>query len=529
MAGDAVQFTSIDENEHRRLLAVADDCFGADAFIANVIWQKNFSPKNTAQHFSEDHDFLTVHARDAAIWRPVLLDRTAEQDAAYSNPDDDPRGVWTSSDMSARNFYGEGIYTVRTPAGRLIAGPPPGTYWRVSAGKLAELDSDGRIWWGSRQDGVPRLKRFLADVMQGRVPQTLWLHKDVGHTQDGKRALLAMMTFTVGEAVFNTIKPVPLIERCIAIANGTVTLDYFAGSGTTAHAVINLNRADGGQRKFILVEQGEYFDTVTLPRVAKVMASPGWKDGRPQADVQHDASAADEPEAHWSRRTLPIVQVLRLERYEDSLDALALPAQADAANPGQAELTGLDSVLRYLADSTAPDNPVRLSTARLATPFDYRLPTVWDGRAVERPVDLLHTALLLLGLHLVRLRRLQREATADAPLPCPASTCIVLLAEVRPHRPGQPAASVPLELLVLRDHDTETMDVAQRGAAAQAECDWLQQTVPAVLGRTLASYARIRHNRDLALTGEGERPESIDTALAQAMWSRDPAFAAPGA
>lgn len=528
MAADAVQFTSIDENEHRRLLAVADDCFGSDNFIANVIWQKNFSPKNTAQHFSEDHDFLTVHARNAADWRPTLLDRTAEQDAAYSNPDDDPRGAWTSSDMSARNYYGDGIYPVRTPAGRLIAGPPPGTYWRVSEDKLAELDSDGRIWWGSRRDGVPRLKRFLTEVMQGRVPQTLWLHKDVGHTQDGKRALLAMMSFTSGEAVFNTIKPVKLIERCIGIGNGTVTLDYFAGSGTTAHAVINLNRADGGQRQFILVEQGEYFDTITLPRVAKVMTAPDWKDGRPKADLQHDAATTDEPDAHWSRRTLPMVQVLRLERYEDSLDALALPAQADAGG-GQAELAGLDHVLRYLADTTAPDNPVRLSTARLASPFNYRLPTVWEGRAIERPVDLLHTTLLLLGLHLVRLRRLQRTATPAAPLACPGDTCTVLLAEVRPHRPGLPAASVPLELLVLRDHDTEMMDVAQRAAAAQAECSWLQQTVPAVLGRTLASYARIRHNRDLALTGEGERPESIDTALAQAMWVRDPAFAAAGA
>lgn len=298
-------------------------------------------------------------------------------------------------------------------------------------------------------------------------------------------------------------------------------LDYFAGSGTTAHAVINLNRDDGGTRRFILVEQGEYFDTVTLPRVAKVMACPEWKDGRPKDGVLHQPAAGDEDDEHWAARTLPMVQVLRIERYEDSLDALALPGAS--AEAGQAELAGFDALLRYVVGTVehaqAPANPVRLSTAPLKRPLDYRLPTVWEGQAVERPVDLLHTALLLLGLHPVRLRRLQRPAAAGGGT--------ALLAEVRPHRPGQPASAVPLELLLLREHDTEDLPPAAQAERAQAEYEWLAAAVQKALGRRLASYACVHHNRDLLLPGTGERGESIDAALAAAMWQRDPAFAPP--
>ena len=555
LSGTGVFLASIDEPHRNGLAALCDDIFGIDARLSSLIWKG--ATDNNPTRIAVEHEHVLCYANSIddleEIWTNTtseakgLLLREFENICAATNSIDERQTRFEKFAVEQRNVIGDlyrytrvdafGPYAARRnmenpgkPGYQYdvlhpVTGKPcskPFWGWRFPEPTMQGFLASGRLIFGTDETKIPELKVYLRDV---RFPLRSVIQMDARKGSNDLDRLFGRRD------VFKNPKPTELLEKFLPFAakHGAVVADYFAGSGTTAHAVINLNRADGGQRKFILVEQGEYFDTVTLPRVAKVMASPVWKDGRPQADVQHHANAADEPEAHWSRRTLPIVQVLRLERYEDSLDALALPAQADAANPGQAELTGLDSVLRYLADSTAPDNPVRLSTARLATPFDYRLPTVWDGRAVERPVDLLHTALLLLGLHLVRLRRLQREATADAPLPCPASTCTVLLAEVRPHRPGQPAASVPLELLVLRDHDTEDMDVAQRGAAAQAECDWLQQTVPAVLGRTLASYARIRHNRDLALTGEGERPESIDTALAQAMWSRDPAFAAPGA
>ena len=533
LADSGVQFTSIDEHEHRRLLALADDVFGADNFITNVIWQKNFSPKNTAQHFSEDHDYLTVHAKSAALWRPGLLERTEEQDAAYSNVDNDFRGVWTSGDLSARNFYSEGLYPITAPSGRVIPGPPPGTFWRVSADRFAEMDADNRVWWGSDGNNIPRQKRFLSDVMQGRVPQTLWTYREVGHTQDGKRALLALMSLATGDPVFNTLKPLKLVERCAQIGNAGWVLDYFAGSGTTGHAVINLNRDDGGQRRFVLVEQGEYFDTVTLPRIAKVMTAPEWKDGQPKATVQHEPAPGDDPAVHWSRRSPALVQVLRLERYEDSLDALALPRHIGGSMAGQAELAGVDVILRYLADATSTDNPVRLSTAMLARPFDYRLPTVWEGRYSERAVDLFHTALALLGLHPVRVRRVERNAS-EGPLPIGATAATaamatkasvpVLLAEVRPHRPALAAGAVPLELLGLREFDIEALAPAEQLDACVAEYHWLVQAVQQHFGCDLSAYMLIRHNRDLMLLGE-ETGESIDTPLARAMWARDPHMA----
>jgi adenine-specific DNA-methyltransferase len=374
---------------------------------------------------------------------------------------------------------------------------------------MKRFAEEGRLIFGDDETKIPELKVYLNEV---RFPLRSVLQLDA---RKGSNTLDRLFG---SRDVFKNAKPTELLEELLPFTTpaNSIVLDYFAGSGTTAHAVINLNRDDGGARRFILVEQGEYFDTVTLPRVAKVMACPEWKDGRPKDGVQHDATAAEDPQAHWSRRTLPIVQVLRIERYEDSLDALALPGAAVEA--GQAELAGFDAVLRYVADAQDAANPVRLSTAALARPLDYRLPTVWEGQAVERPVDLLHTTLLLLGLHPVRLRRLARPAAAGGGL--------ALLAEVRPHRPGQPASAVPLELLLLREHDLDALNLPAQAAQMQAERDWLAAAVQAEFGRPLSGYACIHHNRDLLLSGEGERGQSLDAALAQAMWSRDPAFGA---
>jgi adenine-specific DNA-methyltransferase len=164
---DGAIFVSIADHEVHNLRIIMNEIFGAENFIATIIWQKIFSSKNTARHFSEDHDYIVVYARNAERWTPNLLPRTDEMDARYSNPDDDPRGPWTSGDLSARNYYGEGTYSVTCPSGRLIAGPPPGMYWRVSPSKLKELDDDKRIWWGANGDNVPRLKRFLSEVKTG--------------------------------------------------------------------------------------------------------------------------------------------------------------------------------------------------------------------------------------------------------------------------------------------------------------------------------------------------------------------------
>ncbi|MBF0342127.1 MAG: site-specific DNA-methyltransferase [Magnetococcales bacterium] len=271
---DGVVFISIDDNEVFDLRILMNEIFGEENFIATVIWQKVFSPKNSARHFSEDHDYIIVYAKNSEIWTPRLLPRTEEMESRYSNPDKDPRGAWTSGDLSARNFYSEGTYPITCPSGRIIDGPPSGTYWRVSNQKFHEMDRDRRIWWGADGNNVPRLKRFLTDVKDGRVPQTLWSYQEVGHTQEAKKNLVELLDFENSEAVFETPKPFRLIARMLRLAtmndSDDIILDFFAGSGTTAHAVLDLNKQDGGNRRFILVQLPEPTGQREYPTIAEI-------------------------------------------------------------------------------------------------------------------------------------------------------------------------------------------------------------------------------------------------------------------
>ncbi len=272
---DGAIFISIDDNEVQALRYAMDEIFGANNFIATLLWQKVFAPKNTARHFSEDHDYVVVYARRADNWVPNLVSRSAEAKGRYKNPDKDPRGAWTSGDLQARNYYSEGTYPITCPSGRTIPGPGAGMYWRVAKTKFEELDRDGRIYWGPDGDNMPRLKRFLSEVKAGVVPQTLWLHSEVGHTQEAKKELLAVVEFETSADVFITPKPTRLIERILRIATnpGDLVLDSFAGSGTTGHAVLKLNSSntDESQRRFILIElESKIAREVTAERVRRV-------------------------------------------------------------------------------------------------------------------------------------------------------------------------------------------------------------------------------------------------------------------
>jgi adenine-specific DNA-methyltransferase len=258
---DGVIFVSCDDNEVHNLRCLMNEVFGEENFVATVIWQKVFSPKNSARHFSEDHDYVVVYARRAETWQPALLPRTGEMDARFDNPDDDPRGPWTSGDLSARNYYGEGTYSITCPSGRVIEGPPPGTYWRVSKDRFDALNADGRIWWGRDGDNMPRLKRFLSEVKQGRVPQTLWKYEEVGHTQEAKKELVSLVDFPNSDAVFDTPKPTRLIRQMLRLGTdregGDIVLDFFGGSATTLQAVLEQNAEDGGDRRCVVVQLPE--------------------------------------------------------------------------------------------------------------------------------------------------------------------------------------------------------------------------------------------------------------------------------
>ncbi|MGD0958628.1 MAG: site-specific DNA-methyltransferase [Methylomonas sp.] len=265
LADDGSLWITIDDNECHYLKVLCDEVFGRAHFVANVLWQKRFAPNSTAQYISDSHDHVLLYAKDKSRWKRKLLPRDEKHNQNYKNPDNDPRGPWTSGDMSARNSYSAGIYPITTPSGREIFGPPKGMYWRVSFEKFRELDLDGRIWWGKNGDNVPRIKRFLSEVMDGIVPQSIWLHDEVGHTQEAKKEVMAVVPDA--EDVFQTPKPERLIRRVLELATdpSDLVLDSFAGSGTTGAVAHKMGR------RWIMIELGEHCHTHIIPRLKKVI------------------------------------------------------------------------------------------------------------------------------------------------------------------------------------------------------------------------------------------------------------------
>ena len=279
LAEDGSIWVSIDDNEAHYLKVIMDEVFGRSNFIDTVIWRKNYSPKSSARHFSSDHDYILVFARDPDSFQPNLMPRTERQNKAYKNPDNDPRGPWKTSDLSARNPYSLGKYSITTPSGRVIEGPPKGRYWVIKKEKMEKLHEDNRIWWGKNQNAIPQIKRFLSEVKEGRVPQTLWSYEDVGHTQDAKKETVKLF----GNEVFGTPKPERLIQRILHIATnpGDLVLDSFLGSGTTAAVAHKMGR------RYIGIEMGDHAVTHCVPRLNKVISgeqggiskSVGWQGG----------------------------------------------------------------------------------------------------------------------------------------------------------------------------------------------------------------------------------------------------------
>jgi adenine-specific DNA-methyltransferase len=231
------------------------DIFGEENAVATVIWEKADSPRNSARQFSEDHDFILVYSKNPT-WVPERLPRTEEANSIYSNPDNDPRGPWLPSDPYANHPYSKGQYSMTGPTGRVFS-PPAGRYWRISEEKLRELDADGRIWWGPNQSARPSIKRYLSEV-SNLVPRTLWKKENVGSNRTSKNEMRDLFP---DDESFDTPKPTRLIEQMLRLTtdttNSDIVIDFFAGSGTTAHSVLNLNKQDGGNRKFLMVQLPE--------------------------------------------------------------------------------------------------------------------------------------------------------------------------------------------------------------------------------------------------------------------------------
>lgn len=263
LAADASVWVHLDDAEVHRCRVVMDEELGPGNFIANIVWKRRNDPRNTAPHVSTDHDSILVYARSLNQCRFNQLPRSASMDSAYVNPDDDPRGPWRRSDMAARNFYSKGRYPVTTPSGRVIDGPPSGSYWRVSEEEMLRLNQDGRIYWGPAGESRPYIKRFLTDVRGGRVPSSVWAPEEVGFVRNGKEENRALL----GD-VFATPKPERLLYRVLQIATdvGDIVLDCYAGSGTTAAVAHKMGR------RWVTSEL--LLDTVnafTKPRLTKVV------------------------------------------------------------------------------------------------------------------------------------------------------------------------------------------------------------------------------------------------------------------
>lgn len=262
LSDDGVIFVSIDDEEQHNLRLIIDEIFGLDNFISNIIWQKKFSPQNDASYFSDNHDFIICYAKRKKSkgeningWERNLLPRTDNNNQSYSNPDNDPRGDWTPSDFTVKSYSKEYDYSITTPGGRQVE-PTKGRCWQTSKENYQKLVEDNRIWFGADGNNVPRIKTFLSEVKDGIVPLTIWLNQDVGHNQQAKQELKELFE---GNNGFDSPKPVSLINRILLIATSpdSIILDSFAGSGTTMHAVMELNQEDGGNRQCILVQMAE--------------------------------------------------------------------------------------------------------------------------------------------------------------------------------------------------------------------------------------------------------------------------------
>ena len=253
---DGVIFISIDDNEQKDLKNLCDEVFGCNNFLAQVVWERAYSPINLMKHFSPSHDYILCYAKniDNAICHGI--GRSDEANGRYSNPDNDPRGVWKASDLSVGPAVQENIYTITTPSGRNVE-PPAGRSWSLSRKAFRERLEDNRIWFGPNGDNVPAMKRFLSELRKtGITPMTIWKHTEVDHSQGATQKLAKLFD---GKKYFDYPKPVTLIERCLQLYSDkdSIILDFFSGSGTTAHAVMQLNAEDGGNRKFIMVQLPE--------------------------------------------------------------------------------------------------------------------------------------------------------------------------------------------------------------------------------------------------------------------------------
>lgn len=272
LSNDGAIFISIDDNEQANLKLVCDEIFGAGNFVGDFIWEKKKVVQNDSKFSSVNHEYVLSYRKSEQLQVFNLLPRTEKANARYANPDNDPNGPWTSVALTAKSGSADNIYDYTFPNG-IYWKPNEGAYPRLSKDSLIRAYEENRLWFGKDGKNVPRLKKYLSEVKQGMVTNSILYNEIVGSTQLAKEQLKR----TLGKNVFDTPKSIKLIEMFLVLATdkSSIILDSFAGSGTTAHAVLNLNKQDGGNRKFILVEMEDYAETITAERVRRVIKGYG--------------------------------------------------------------------------------------------------------------------------------------------------------------------------------------------------------------------------------------------------------------
>lgn len=259
LVDNGVIFISIDDNEQENLKKICDEVFGSQNFVAQLIWERAYAPKNDARFVSNSHDYVLMYARSITAFVIGRLPRTEEANARYQNPDNDPRGVWKPSDLSVKTYTAACDYPITTPSGRLIE-PPAGRCWSLSQNAFLERLQDNRIYFGADGNSVPSLKRFLTELKyDGMAPTSIMFYKEVGHSQEGAKEVTKLLD----AGVFDGPKPVRLLTRLLTLANledDSIVLDFFSGSATSAHAVMKANADNESHLKYIMVQLSEVCD-----------------------------------------------------------------------------------------------------------------------------------------------------------------------------------------------------------------------------------------------------------------------------
>ncbi|GAA8283868.1 site-specific DNA-methyltransferase [Helicobacter pylori] len=354
---DGVIFISIDDNECANLKILCDEIFGQDNFICNFIWQKNFAPKNDNKYISESTDYILCYSKYKDCFNRNLLPRTDKHDLSYSNPDNDKRGKWTSGSILVTTFSKNAVYEIIAPNGKKHF-PPEGRSWRYSKETFKDLLEDNRIWFGQDGNGVPRVKRFLSEMPNGIVPQNLLLYQEIGSSQSGNKDLKDIFQIQL----FDFPKPLNLIKHFLQISttpnSNDIILDFFAGSGTTAHAVMELNAEDKGNREFILVQIDE--------------------------EIKEDKSAYDFCK-NVLKSAKPVISDITIERVKRAAQKIIESSKDNGLNLGFKVYT-----LQDKAQIANDKEEITLFNHSHLTPFDKALNLALQcGKTLNQPLEII--------------------------------------------------------------------------------------------------------------------------------------------